>query len=140
MLVTSISSFSEYVFKRSFPQRLKFCIDWLRAISSFPTVFSKGLFPRDIKRLPAFPPFPNMFSKGVFLRDSNSALAGKAISPFPTVFSAGLDNFLPFSSNLKLSSANSFSLEGSKICRLVMVNYQLNHNIDWYFDIKKIYQ
>ena len=31
-----------------------------------------------------------------------------------------LDNFLPFSSNLKLSSANSFSLEESKICHLVM--------------------
>ena len=30
------------------------------------------------------------------------------------------DNFLPFSSNLKLSSANSFNLEESKICRLVM--------------------
>ena len=44
-----------------------------------------------------------------------------AISPFPTVFSTRLDNFLPFSSNLKLSSANSFSLEESKICRLVMV-------------------
>ena len=36
------------------------------------------------------------------------------------VFSTCLDNFLPFSSNLKLSSANSFSLEESKICRLVM--------------------
>ena len=44
----------------------------------------------------------------------------RAISPFPTVFSTRLDNFLPFSSNLKLSSANSFSLEASKICRLVM--------------------
>ena len=32
-----------------------------------------------------------------------------------------MDNFLSFSSNLKLSSANSFSLEESKICRLVMV-------------------
>ena len=31
-----------------------------------------------------------------------------------------LDNFLPFSSNLKLLSANFFSLEESKICRLVM--------------------
>ena len=41
-----------------------------------------------------------------------------AISPFPTVFSTGLDNFVPFSSNLKLSSANSFSLEESKICHL----------------------
>ena len=43
-----------------------------------------------------------------------------AISPFPTVFSPRLDNFLPFSLNLKLSSANSFSLEESKICCLVM--------------------
>ena len=42
----------------------------------------------------------------------------QAISPFPTVFSTLLDNFLPFSSNLKLSSANSFSLEESKICHL----------------------
>ena len=44
----------------------------------------------------------------------------RAISPFPTVFSTGLDNFLPFSSNLKLSSAKSFNSEESKICRLVM--------------------
>ena len=36
------------------------------------------------------------------------------------VFSTRLDKFLPFSSNLKLSSANSFSLEKSKFCRLVM--------------------
>ena len=34
---------------------------------------------------------------------------------FP-VFSTHLENFLPFSSNLKFSSANSFSLEESKIC------------------------
>ena len=44
----------------------------------------------------------------------------RAISPFPTVFSTRLDNFIPFLSNLKLSSANSFSMEESKICRLVM--------------------
>ena len=37
------------------------------------------------------------------------------MSPFPTVFSTRLDSFLPFSSNLKLSSANSISLEASKI-------------------------
>ena len=35
-----------------------------------------------------------------------------AISPFLTVFSNQLKNFIPFSSNLKLSSANSFNLEG----------------------------
>ena len=34
------------------------------------------------------------------------------------VFSMCLKNFLPFSSNLKLSLENSFSLEESKICRL----------------------
>ena len=37
-----------------------------------------------------------------------------AIFPFPTVFSTCLENFLPFSSK----SANSFSLEESKTCRL----------------------
>ena len=31
------------------------------------------------------------------------------------MFSTCLENFLPFSSNLKLSSANSFSLEASNI-------------------------
>ena len=36
------------------------------------------------------------------------------------MFSTRLDNFLTFLSNLKLSSANSFSLEESKICHLVM--------------------
>ena len=37
------------------------------------------------------------------------------ISPFSTVFSTLLENFLPFSSNLELSSANSFTLEKSRI-------------------------
>ena len=41
-----------------------------------------------------------------------------AISSFPTVLSTCLENFLPFPSKLKLSSANSFSLEESKICCL----------------------
>ena len=34
------------------------------------------------------------------------------------MFSTSLENFLPFSSTLKSSSANSFSLEETKICRL----------------------
>ena len=38
------------------------------------------------------------------------------------MFSIHLENFLLFSSTLKLSSANSFSLEDSKICRLGKVN------------------
>ena len=37
---------------------------------------------------------------------------------FLTVFSTLLEKFLPFLSNLKLSSANSFSLEDSKSGRL----------------------
>ena len=40
----------------------------------------------------------------------------QAIFPFPTVFSTRLKNFLPFSSNLKLSSAISLNFEESKIC------------------------
>ena len=37
---------------------------------------------------------------------------------FPQCFSTFLENFVPFSSNLELSSENAFSLEESKICRL----------------------
>ena len=37
---------------------------------------------------------------------------------FPQCFSTHLENFLPFSPNWKLSSANSSSLEESKICCL----------------------
>ena len=45
--------------------------------------------------------------------------AGKAaISPSPTLFFTRLKNFLPSSSNVKLSSANTLSLEESKICHL----------------------
>ena len=55
---------------------------------------------------------------GGFGKESCVTTGVRAISPLPTVFSTHLDNFLPFSSNLKLSSANSFSLEESKICRL----------------------
>ena len=39
----------------------------------------------------------------------------QAISPFPTMFSTLLEHFPPFSSNLKCLSANSFSLDESKI-------------------------
>ena len=37
---------------------------------------------------------------------------------FPQCFLLVLENFLPFSSNLKLSSASPFSVEESKICCL----------------------
>ena len=57
--------------------------------------------------------FENTMGKGEIARNEQFLL-------FPQVFSTRLDNFLPFSSNLKLSSANSFGFEESKICRLVM--------------------
>ena len=57
-------------------------------------------------------PFENTVGKGEIAHNEQFLL-------FP-VFSTCLGNFLSFSSNLKLSSANSFSLEESKICRLVM--------------------
>ena len=53
----------------------------------------------------------------VFDRIQNIAGKGE-ITPFPIVFSTPLENFLPFSSNLKLSSPKSLSLEESKNCRL----------------------
>ena len=72
-----------------------------------------------------FNPFPN---KPWFLRVCSTSLLKTlwekekllvmSNSPFSTVFSTRLDNFLPLSSNLELLSANSLSLEGSKICRL----------------------
>ena len=40
----------------------------------------------------------------------------RAISLFSTAFSTRLKNFLQFSSDIKLSSANSLSFEGSKFC------------------------
>ena len=57
-----------------------------------------------------FNSFENTGGKGEIARNKPS--------PFPTVFSTVVENFLPFLSNLKLSSANPFSLEESKICRL----------------------
>ena len=57
--------------------------------------------------------FENTVGKGEIARNEQFLL-------FPTAFSTRLDNFLPFLSNLKLSYANSLSLEESKCCCLVM--------------------
>ena len=53
----------------------------------------------------------NTVGKGEIARDEQFVL-------FATVFSTLMENFLPFSSNLKVSSTNSFSLEGSEIFHL----------------------
>ena len=60
---------------------------------------------------PGKKPFENTVGKGEIAHIEQFLL-------FPTVFSTCLDNFLPFLSNLKLSSANSFILEEFKICCL----------------------
>ena len=72
-----------------------------------------------------FNPFPN---KPLFLYVCSTGLLKTlwkkekllvmSNSPFLAVFSTLLENFLPFSSNSKLSSANSFILEESEICHL----------------------
>ena len=51
---------------------------------------------------------------------------------FP-VFSTHLESILPISSNLKLSSANLFRLEESKICRLGQ-GYMVKYWTRWYFE------
>ena len=67
-------------------------------------------------------PFPNKpwFLRVCSMSLENTAGKGEIASDkqfllFPQCF---LENFLPFSSSSKLSSANPFSLEESKICRL----------------------
>ena len=79
--------------------------------------FKKSIFSGSLKHgiiLLRINPFQN---KPRFLR-VGSTTQNEQFLLFPTVFSTLLNNSLPFSSNLKLSSANSFSLEESEICRL----------------------
>ena len=102
---------------------------WLPEFYTFSTRLKKGLLLMVVKTLEIFykgltlsqtsPGFcmsaVQVFNKSLLER-RNCLL--QAISPFLTVFSTCLEIILPFSSNLKLSSANSFNLEESKICRL----------------------
>ena len=69
-------------------------------------------------------PFENTVGKGEIAHNEQFLL-------FPQCFLC-LDNFLPFSSNLKLSSANSFSLEESKICHLVMGQLFTTEDLELY--------
>ena len=57
--------------------------------------------------------FENTVGKGEIVRN-------KQAFPFPAAFCICLENFLPFSGHLKLSSANFISLEVSKLYRLGM--------------------
>ena len=50
------------------------------------------------------------------LSEKEKLLVKRTVSPFPSLFPTHLETFLPFLLSLKLSSANSLSLEESKIC------------------------
>ena len=75
--------------------------------------------------LPVFSQFPINFPV-LFLftkvqqkiLDNSKLKADEDIKCVSNVFSTRFENFLPFSSNSKLSSVNSFSLKESKICCL----------------------
>ena len=58
-----------------------------------------------------------LWKKEKLLVTNNFSFSHSVFYPFPTVFSTLFEKFLPLSSKLELSSAKSFSLEASKICR-----------------------
>ena len=90
---------------------LKFCcLGKRKTLVKLYLTHSHTMTPSDA---PGKKPFENTVGKGEIARNEQFYL-------FPQCFLPGLNNFPPFSSNLKLSSANSFSLEESKICHLVM--------------------
>ena len=90
----------------------------LRIFSLYQAPHSRALAPAysDLNLFPNKPWFLLVCSTN--LLKTLKTLRERTISPFPTVFSTLLENFLSFSSHLKLSSANCFSLEESKIYRL----------------------
>ena len=71
-------------------------------------------------------PFPKQALVFMYLQDKSientvgkgEIARNKQFLLFPQCFLAILENFPSFSSNLKLSSANSFNMEESKICCL----------------------
>ena len=93
-----------------------------QVFSPLPIMFSKSFLtlsqtsPGFYVSAVQFKSFENTVGKGEIARNEQFLLF--SFSPFPTAFSTCLKNFLPFSSNFELSSANTFSLEESKICRL----------------------
>ena len=69
--------------------------------------------------------FENIVGKGEIVHNEQFLL-------FPHCFSICLENFLPFSSNLKLSCANSLSLEESKICILERIKVVIAMVATWW--------
>ena len=127
MLVNSISSIYKSTYQyvqKSTCRYASLVLPFQRQVQSFLRylTFHLNLFIDLIIFLP-FPKktmvFIHVCRKSVLktLWEKNKLLI-RAIYPFPTVFLTILENSLPFLSNLKLSSANSFSLVEFSICRL----------------------
>ena len=87
----------------------------ITSVSTFHKIFLKSFLTLPKKALVLtclqYKSFENTVEKGEIAGDEQFLL-------FPTVFSTSMENHLPFSSNLELLSAKSFSLEESKICCL----------------------
>ena len=75
--------------------------------------------------------FENTLRKG-------KAAHNEQFSSFPTVFSTCLKTFMPFLSNLKLSSLTSFSLEESKILSSGNGLSESEGTVVWFFDLQII--
>ena len=95
---------------------------WLQTCSFLFSLFSENVLPSsDGLTLSQTSPGFLRVRRTVLLKTrckKEKLLVTSSFSFFATVFSTRLKKFLPFSSDLKVSSANSFSLEGSKTCRL----------------------
>ena len=89
---------------------------WCFQNASFAGSLKLGIVWKRVNPFPNKPWFWHVCSTSLLktLWEKEKLLLKRAISPFLTVFSTHLKNFLPFSSNLKLSSANYFSLHQSK--------------------------
>ena len=93
---------------------------WSQGLSPFSIIFSTLSMTNSI--------IPTIFNPLLFTClqyktiENNVGKEEIAISPLSTVFSTHLENFLPFSSNSKLSYADTFSLDESEICLLTLWN------------------
>ena len=88
---------------------------WLPALSLFPTMFSKGFFFKVVNPSLNKPWFSRVCSKSLLKTqwEKGEIAHNEQFLLFP-VFSTLLENFLTFSSKLKMSSAKLFELESLK--------------------------
>ena len=86
----------------------------------------QGLFPKQTFVLP-------LCKKCLLKTMGKEKLLVPRISPFPKVLSILSENFLTYESNLKLTSANSFSINECKICGLRKDSEETLQNLSFFF-------